>query len=311
MESAERWTSELRQWKESLPAFLEPSKVEPSMLVPIFQRQSTVLTLAYAHALILANRSALLSSFAELNRSQGIPVGEPTGSLKECIDAALVVVVTVNGLIEARQMRKAFWFTHYISFCAISALYVYTIQQCLPNQATNLDLPNHPAGPTSTRIFEAAVKCQKRIEDTTTMTSPFRRYNIILDELKKEVIHRLEQGRTHTRQDPTTLMNGHRVMDSSGAAPLTTPTNPIVSVPSNFDMEQSIQQYQNTRLPPHLELNNLIDMQQTFGSSSTSLDNSMMMDLGIFGIQGELMGWSEFDSCVGEPLISDYLDLEC
>ncbi len=69
-ESAERWTGELKTWKESLPAFLEPAKVDPSVLIPIFHRQSTVLRLPYAHALILANRSSLLNNFGELSRRQ-------------------------------------------------------------------------------------------------------------------------------------------------------------------------------------------------------------------------------------------------
>ena len=305
MEASERWTAELKQWKESLPAFLEPTKVDPSMLVPIFQRQSTVLRLAYAHALILANRPSLLSSFADLSRWQGIPLGEPTGSLKECIDAALMVVVIVNGLIEAGQMPKAFWFTHYISFCAISALYVYTIQQCLPHQTANLGSSNHESNPTDTRYFEAATRCQKRIEDTTTMTSPFRRYNIILDELKKEVVHHLSTGTTRPHQEPGNTTNKQlphsRIFDSLGGTPSITPTNLIDSVSFNFPLEQAPQPqpFPNPQLQPQISLNHAIEMRPDFGpTTSPPLDDSMMMDLGVFGLQGELMGWSEFDSCV-------------
>ena len=129
METAQNITAELKAWKESLPPFLEPDKVDPTMLIPIFQRQSTVLRLAYLNALILVNRPSLLSNFADLNRSQNPPSGKLEPSLKECIDAASAVVETVNGFIEQSRMRKPFWFTHYISFCAISTLYVYAIQR--------------------------------------------------------------------------------------------------------------------------------------------------------------------------------------
>lgn len=67
MASAERWTRELKQWKKSLPAFLEPTKVDPSMLVPIFQRQSTVLSLAYAHALVMHSLSYIQLDEAPLD----------------------------------------------------------------------------------------------------------------------------------------------------------------------------------------------------------------------------------------------------
>jgi hypothetical protein len=100
MKSAEGWTAELKAWKQSLPAFLEPTNVDPSILVPIFQRQSTVLR--------LANRPSLLSNFGDLSRRQGLPQKESEGSLKECIDAAIVVVDTVNSFIEEGEMCKAF-----------------------------------------------------------------------------------------------------------------------------------------------------------------------------------------------------------
>lgn len=217
-----------------------------------------------------------------------------------------MVVVTVNGLIEIGALRKAFWFTHYISFCAISALYVYTIQQCLPHQTSDLGTTRDRRSPVDTHLFEAATKCQKRIEDTTTTTSPFRRYNIILDELNKEVLQRLRSEQSPPSQEVTNATNGQshsRVMDSSGGTPLTTPINSIHPVPFNFTLEQPFPHYQNkNQLHAQTATNNATNLQSVYAPSSI-IDDSMMMDLGAFGIPGELMGWSEFDSCVSNLTI--------
>ncbi|KAH7395613.1 fungal-specific transcription factor domain-containing protein [Cadophora sp. MPI-SDFR-AT-0126] len=296
--SAERWTSELKAWKESLPAFLNPSKVDPSMLISIFQRQSTVLSLAYAHALILANRPALLSNFADLTKRTELPQEEPSNSLKECIAAALIVVDTVTDLIEEKKMRHSFWFTHYISFCAISALYVYTIQQCLvPGQAT----------PPKTSIFEAARKCQQSIEETTTKSSPFRKYNIILDELKKEVLQhigprhietaRLESSslQQHTsNSQPSEPGNNSMSLEATGGTMLlnTLAMNSARFLSTTEDLSNGTSQIlgPNPLQPQYYAPNQLtISGDQAFDTSSGSVYFP--------GIHGAMMGWSEFDSC--------------
>lgn len=194
IEHAERHTAELKEWKASLPAFLDASQVDPSILIPTFQRQSTVLRLAYAHALILANRQALLSNFANLNRRQDASSGELEGGLKECIDAAFLVVDTVNNFLEQGKMYKTFWFTHYVSFCAISSIYVYVIQQ----SSSSLHATENSGRARLVNAFEAAQRCQQGIADTTAKTSPFRRYNIILDELKTEVMYHLGKLPVHS-----------------------------------------------------------------------------------------------------------------
>jgi hypothetical protein len=301
--TAQQITAELKAWKESLPPFLEPEKVDPTMLIAIFQRQSTVLRLAYLNALILANRPSLLSNFADLTRSQNPPSGELESSLKECIDAASAVVETVNGFIEQGRMRKPFWFTHYISFCAISTLYVYAIQQSQTggqpgwvNIASNAYLQH----------FESAERCQRNIYATTAPSSPFRRYNIILDELKKEVLIRLG------RAPPPNLSNLNKpeigtpeqaevtrppyLMDSSGGTPNRTPVNTTTYAMDFGAMDQLVGQENQALISRNYYGNTPADFRMP-GVGGEIYDNSMM-DLGLFGPQGELVGWAELDSCV-------------
>jgi hypothetical protein len=303
METAEQITAELKAWKESLPPFLEPDKVDPTMLIPIFQRQSTVLRLAYLNALILANRPSLLSDFANLNRSQNAPSGELESSLKECIDAASAVVETVNSFIEQSKMRKPFWFTHYISFCAISTLYVYAIQQSQPGEQP--ERSNNGTNP-HLQQFEAAERCQRNIYATTAPSSPFRRYNIILDELKKEVLLRL--GRA--TQPPNSNSSKPEVMvqeqvepratytiDSSSGIPSRTPVN-NAAYPMGFEAICQLHGQENQRLMPYgYNQGNSPGDFRAFNATTQFFDNSMP-DLGLVGPQSELVGWAELDACV-------------
>ncbi len=300
---AQQITAKLKAWKESLPPFLEPEKVDPNMLIPIFQCQSTVLRLAYLSALILANRPSLLSNFADLNRSQNPPSGELDSSLKECIDAALAVVDTVNGFIEQSRMRKPFWFTHYISFCAISSLYVYAIQQ---SQSGGQPGWSDIASNAHLQHFEAAERCQRNIYATTAPSSPFRRYNIILDELKKEVLMRL--GRAPP-PNPTSLHKPEvrtpelaevtrppYLMGSSGGTPNETPVNNTTYSMDLGAMDQLVGPENQALIPRNYYGDMIADFRKSAGDAEIFDDS--MMDLGLFGPQGELVGWAELDYCV-------------
>jgi hypothetical protein len=308
MVAAERWTAELKAWRESLPAFLNSDKVDPAMLIPIFQRQSTVLKLAYAHALILANRQSLLSNFAELSRRQNPPPRDIAGSLKECIDAAVLVVDTVNNFIEERRMSKAFWFTHYISFCAIATLYVYTIQRSLFSASANVRGSSDLMDETHLQHFQAAEKCQRGIVETTAKNSPFRRYNIILGELQREVLLCLKKKQT-SPSEASESVSGARNIGRTSQAGL------LAEFPSEIPDE-----IQNTRGAYSLDFRTTgvslnaqgVEVQQPqiydqgyppqdVGASPTGqiqVFDNIVLDMGLFGSQGEFVGWSEFDAYV-------------
>lgn len=306
IEAAGRWTAELKAWKNSLPAFLDSDRVEPSMLIPIYQRQSTVLKLAYAHAMILANRQSILSNFANLSRRQHESPPDIQVSLKECIKAAILVVETVNSFIEEGKMSKAFWFTHYISFCAIATVYVYTIQQSLPDESANVQSGGNLLKPAHLEQFQAAEKCQRGIVNTTVKSSPFRRYNIILDELK-EVF--LQLGRTQVVPavlgEPAASWNnlgeisrGGPMVDGLGDLSADI-SNSSISYPSQYRVAG-----ESTITPPA--------QSYTQGRAATDVGISSMapielfddsaVDFGLFGSHGQLVGWSEFDSYVRIPL---------
>ena len=278
-----------------------------------------MLRLAYAHALILANRPSLLNNFGDLSRRQRLHQTDPEGSLKECIDAAILVVDTVNGFIEEGKMCKAFWFTHYISFCAIATLYVYTIQQSIPRQHNgnrqngdgnnSIQQSTHqPSNFPNTQHFEAAEKCQRSIAETTVKTSPFRRYNIILDELKSEVLQRLSRTSVNnssaenfiSRQPMQGEPRARNVMDSSGGTPSRTP-NLSGIYPLDFgvlqDRSSHLQTAEAWQSQGYAPVNPTFDFRSVRSTPGQQFDEPML-DLDLVGPQGELMGWSEFDSCV-------------
>ena len=273
------------------------------MLISIFQRQSTVLNLAYAHALILANRPALLNNFADLTKRTGLATEAPSDSLKECVSAAMIVVDAVTDLIEEKKMRHSFWFTHYISFCAISALYVYTIQNCLHHRQQG------SASPHGILTFESAKKCQQSIEETTTKTSPFRKYNIILDELKKEVLQHLgpQHAETATRQSSFQLRTEDgRPMESIdqslslGPVERMVPTGNLVLDSTQFS---SIAVGFASGGSQHLGLNLLQSQYYDANQVAISGDQPYVASLAnnyFPVVHDSMMGWSEFDSCVSE-----------
>lgn len=212
-------------------------------------------------------------------------------------------------------MCKAFWFTHYISFCAIATLYVYTIQQSLPRSqsADGLDDDTNISTQQSThqrrlvpniQHFEAAEKCQRSIAETTAKTSPFRRYNIILDELKSEVLHCLgrisvtDSTIVQPRQEAES--RSRNSMDSSGRTAFGT------STPSGaYQLDVGVLQDSSFQLQPNVYAPAVptFDFRSSHDPTRQHYGDSVL-DLDLFGSQGEFIGWSEFDSCVSADWIS-------
>jgi hypothetical protein len=96
---------ELEQWTSALPAYLNPAQVDPCLLQPLWQRQSTMLTVAISHARILAFRPFLI----ETRTPDAAVKSLSTELANECINAALTAVSVVEDLAKRSEFKASFW----------------------------------------------------------------------------------------------------------------------------------------------------------------------------------------------------------
>ena len=199
LETAARLTSELEQWKSTAPPLF--NSVRATSLIPPLCRQSQVLQLAYSHAVIHATRSFLLNDFSDLRRRPQIPHPVVSSHVRKCVQAAQEVMELVEGLAKQSVLIHSFWFTHYVCFCAITVVYIYTIQQ---HRSSDLETSS-PGSEDVDRmgsLFRLAETCQQHLAEATRKNCPSRRYSIILEELRKEV-HRQIGPRSGCMNDPS------------------------------------------------------------------------------------------------------------
>ncbi|KAK1659095.1 fungal-specific transcription factor domain-containing protein [Colletotrichum godetiae] len=169
---AHRYGKALHRWRESLPHHL--GTVRPMSLIPSFRRQNTALKLAYCHAIMHANRPFLLGTGGP-RHGQRSPLDD---SIDECITAAKTALETVDGMASDGTLFHAFWWTPYVTFCALAVVYVYEIQRGRQDPERGL--------------FELADRCQNHLTKATSAESPSRRYSVILEELRQEATPRSE-----------------------------------------------------------------------------------------------------------------------
>ncbi|GJC78670.1 activator of stress genes 1 [Colletotrichum liriopes] len=167
--AAHRYGQALHQWRESLPHHL--GTVRPMSLIPSFRRQNTALKLAYCHAIMHANRPFLLGTGASKSNQRSAL----EDSVDECINAAKVALETVDGMASDGTLFHAFWWTPYVTFCALAVVYVWEIQRGRKDGENGL--------------FELADRCQNHLTEATAAESPGRRYSVILEELRQEAKH--------------------------------------------------------------------------------------------------------------------------
>lgn len=98
-------------------------------------------------------------------------------SLTECIAAARSVLDAVDRMAREGRMFHAFWWTHYICFCALVVVYVSTIQNTCRDTILAGDRQ---------AILDQAENCLQHLARATASNSPSRRYSIILQELRAE-----------------------------------------------------------------------------------------------------------------------------
>lgn len=142
------------------------------MLMPSFRRQAIVLKIAYCHAIMHANRLSLLSS----------PWPNSDSQIAECLEAAKTVFEVVDGIAREGPIFHAFWWTQYVTFCALVVSYVWDRQ--LRRRGTVLMAERQSL---HTRLMGLASKCQNHMSNIPGQDSPGRRYAVILEEFCSEV----------------------------------------------------------------------------------------------------------------------------
>ncbi|CAI6089727.1 unnamed protein product [Clonostachys chloroleuca] len=156
----------VHEWRASLPLHL--GSIRPSMLIPTYRRQATVLKLANAHTIMHASRLFILDSPSSMQQSL----------VEDCIAAARSVLEIVDSMTKDGPNFQAFWWTHYVTFCALIVVYVWEIQQ------QKLGKPIITGSDQRVKLLELAERCQSHLARATATNSPSRRYAVILEEFR-------------------------------------------------------------------------------------------------------------------------------
>jgi hypothetical protein len=132
--------------------------------------------------MIHATRAFLLNDFTDLSRRPPVPHPEIASHVQKCIAAAEDAMTLVDSLVKQGIMIQSFWFTHYVCFCAIIVVYIYTIQQHRQSSGSAIADSRR-----TSYLFTLAETCQQHLAEATRKNCPSRRYGIILEELRREV----------------------------------------------------------------------------------------------------------------------------
>ncbi|KAK6523332.1 hypothetical protein TWF281_001311 [Arthrobotrys megalospora] len=173
--AADRLGSQLKEWKATLPAHL--GRIRPSSLIPSFRRQATAMKLAHSHAVLHAFRPFLMRQTSQQSQ---LPLSD---GVLQCLSAAKIALQTVDGMATDGSLFHAFWWTHYVLFCALSVVYVWEIQQSTSSG-------QQYGSEDSMQLFELAERCHSHLTREMTACSPSKRYSVILEELRLEAKHR-------------------------------------------------------------------------------------------------------------------------
>lgn len=195
----------LKAWRKELPAFLDPDQVDARLLVPNFQRQSNMLSLAYSHAVILVNRGSLMNKLRRSDVSSDATGDEEELNMKACLSAAMSILNNVDQIRRGGKILPAWWvgnevdcffpqrrtdnafsrqFTQYQAFCAVVIIYTYTI-----HAGSSMD---HE---TRTKYFEAAERCQAHIEAIAQDGTLAQRYFIVMEEFRLEAVDHMSRSK--------------------------------------------------------------------------------------------------------------------
>lgn len=216
---------ELDTWQSSLPPFL--STVKPSSLVRSFRRQCIALRLAYDHAVMHLYRPFLLNQRTRQATPDTVTFRQE--GIQLCIAAAQDALRTIDAFAQEGPLFHAFWWTHYITFCALTVIYVWNTQQ----PSKNID------GVDRQKLMALAEQCEVHLAQATASNSPSRRYSIILEELRSESMKETPYQTRERHSDAQSSSAGVTASPSvSHGAP---PTAPAFTMPNLVhNMENSL-----------------------------------------------------------------------
>ncbi|KAI8302545.1 Activator of stress protein 1 [Colletotrichum sp. SAR11_59] len=121
----------------------------------------------------------------------------------ECLGAARTVLETVDGMAAEGPIFHAFWWTQYVTFCALLVTYVWDIQQKRRGILLESEGKIKHA-----KLMDLAECCQTHLAHATASNSPSRRYAIILEEFRTEGLGQMSRKN-----------NGQPPLASQAAAP--------------------------------------------------------------------------------------------
>lgn len=216
MQAIESLSEAIEVWHAQLPPILSGA-IQPSSLIPLFRRQLTVLQLARFHAIMFVTRPLLLRNYAV-----NLPGYESSyrNYLITCVAAARDTISLILSFAKEEQLFPAFWYSQYIAFNALSAIYIYLIQMKrgrIP-PCTTQDLHENT-------LYELAETTQHHLAQVTVRNAPSWRYSVILQGLRGEANRVLHQDEF---QDRGSTQQRHTKMNRT-AATRTLPVDPMLS----------------------------------------------------------------------------------
>jgi len=263
-ELSSKYTSDLHAWRSALSRFLNDDSaqgIDSHLLIPIYQRQRSVLNLAYYHAMLLIHRPFLLSNFASLTHMPTHSTFAPNAAIDTsdnittCLEAAMSIVRVVDDVFTSSNLFRSFWFTQYYAFCAVVVLYIYRIRQHLVTPGT------------CEGYFSAGQKCQRQLESVSETDCLARRYCLVLEELRLEAVRQVNK--------------------SQGAATIDTPT------PFGIDATSTLQQAFADAAPS--------PSQNQYSYANIPTPESAVFNPSFLpnsNIMADLTSWGQFDSLV-------------
>jgi hypothetical protein len=190
-----------------------------------------VLRIAYSHAIMHANRFFLLGNYSSSSSEMQVT---------ECVMAAKTVLEIVDGLARDSPIFHAFWWTHYVTFCALVVTYAWEIQQ-QTQSGPGLGGTKTPFDRAA--LLDLAERCQTHLAQATATNSPSRRYAIILEELRSEA--QRQSGRCVTTSHPGVMTTAAAERGALGGQSLVLPAEQQAQ---SFRAGMGVQEYQPTLL---------------------------------------------------------------